>query len=135
MTSVVPDQKPPQTASGPQPSIAADPQKPVVFTPGKPAEVAEAKTGIDAKALDRDIHTAVSNIGPTPGIEVTEAPDGLLVTLMDERKFGMFAVGSAEPEPRTHPDHRRHRPTDRQASRQDRRARPHRRTTVPQQGL
>jgi chemotaxis protein MotB len=102
-----PDQKPPQTVSGPEktttggpePSIAADPQKLVVATPGTSAEIAQAKTAVDAKALDRDIHTAVSNIGPTPGIEVTEAPEGLLVTLMDERKFGMFAVGSAEPEP------------------------------------
>ncbi len=55
--------------------------------------------GIGAKTLGRDIQAAVGNIGPTPGIEVTAAPEGLLVTLMDERKFGMFAVGSAEPEP------------------------------------
>ncbi len=60
----------------------------------KPADENQA-----AKTLDKEIHTAVGNIGPTPGIEVTAAPEGLLVTLMDEKKFGMFAVGSAEPEP------------------------------------
>lgn len=63
------------------------------------SEISESKEGVDAKALGRDIQTAVGNIGPTPGIEVSAAPEGLLVTLMDERKFGMFAVGSAEPEP------------------------------------
>ncbi len=60
---------------------------------------APPKEGQEAQALGRDIKAAVGNIGPTPGIEVTAAPEGLLVTLMDERKFGMFAVGSAEPEP------------------------------------
>ncbi|MCM5560414.1 MotB family protein [Pleomorphomonas sp. JP5] len=75
------------------------PDKPVAATSTEQSEAAKAKMGGDAKALDRDIHTAIGNIGPTPGIEVTAAPEGLLVTLMDERKFGMFAVGSAEPEP------------------------------------
>lgn len=90
------EQRPPQTASGPEQPVAALAETPA---PTASAEVAEIKTGVDAKALDRDIHTAIGNIGPTPGIEVTAAPEGLLVTLMDERKFGMFAVGSAEPEP------------------------------------
>ena len=99
VASAVSKQNPPETVGGSEPPSAVPSGKPVAVTPIKPAEGAEAKTGADAKALDRDIHTAVSNIGPTPGIEVTEAPEGLLVTLMDERKFGMFAVGSAEPEP------------------------------------
>jgi len=77
----------------------AGPEKPVADPSPARAEIAETKEGVDAKALDRDIQAAVGNIGPTPGIEVTAAPEGLLVTLMDERKFGMFAVGSAEPEP------------------------------------
>ncbi|WP_370674101.1 MotB family protein [Pleomorphomonas sp. PLEO] len=62
-------------------------------------EIAQTKSGADAKTLGHDIQAAVGNIGPTPGIEVSAAPEGLLVTLMDEQKFGMFAVGSAEPEP------------------------------------
>lgn len=102
-----PEQTPPLTVIGPEKAATANPEKPTTVAPEKsgvdkpstPAEVAQTKTGIDAKALDRDIHAAVGNIGPTPGIEVSEAPEGLLVTLMDERKFGMFAVGSAEPEP------------------------------------
>ncbi|PIP01190.1 MotB family protein [Pleomorphomonas carboxyditropha] len=76
-----------------------DSEKPVSAPPPASVVVAGTKGGADAKALGRDIQTAVGNIGPTPGIEVSAAPEGLLVTLMDERKFGMFAVGSAEPEP------------------------------------
>lgn len=83
----------------PEKSLSVTSDKPIASPPPAPADVAEAKTGVDAKTLDHDIQAAVGNIGPTPGIEVTAAPEGLLVTLMDERKFGMFAVGSAEPEP------------------------------------
>ena len=101
--STTPDPAPrPVTES--EKAVTASPEETTVIAPGKPsvttpAEVAQIKTGGDAEALDREIHTAIGNIGPTPGIEVTAAPEGLLVTLMDERKFGMFAVGSAEPEP------------------------------------
>ena len=88
-------------------SLGAPPEKPTAAGPEAPAtipsaariDVAQAKEGGDAKALGRDIQAAIGNIGPTPGIEVSAAPEGLLVTLMDEQKFGMFAVGSAEPEP------------------------------------
>ncbi|PKR90683.1 hypothetical protein CXZ10_04805 [Pleomorphomonas diazotrophica] len=101
-----PEPTPPSVAIEPDKANGAQPEKPL-FAPDKPigspapapAKVAEAKTGVDATTLDHDIQAAVGNIGPTPGIEVTAAPEGLLVTLMDERKFGMFAVGSAEPEP------------------------------------
>lgn len=74
-------------------------EKQVEGQPSTGVEAVTPKDGLEAKALGRDIQAAVGNIGPTPGIEVTAAPEGLLVTLMDERKFGMFAVGSAEPEP------------------------------------
>ena len=93
--------------SAPTP-IVAELEKPATAGPEIPAtspstahanDVAQIKDSVDAKALSRDIQAAVGNIGPTPGIEVTAAPEGLLVTLMDEQKFGMFAVGSAEPEP------------------------------------
>lgn len=87
--------------------LGAPPQQPTAAGPGTPAtvpsaarvDVAQVKEGGDAKELGRDIQAAIGNIGPTPGIEVSAAPEGLLVTLMDEQKFGMFAVGSAEPEP------------------------------------
>ena len=82
-------------------------EKPAIANPATPGtvpsatrvDVAQTKEGVDAKTLGRDIQAAVGNIGPTPGIEVSASPEGLLVTLMDEQKFGMFAVGSAEPEP------------------------------------
>lgn len=105
VTSVVSEQTPPLPASEAEKTASVGPEKPITVAPEKPAaapnptEIARTGTGDDANALDRDIHAAIGNIGPTPGIEVTEAPEGLLVTLMDERKFGMFAVGSAEPEP------------------------------------
>lgn len=88
----------PAAAALEKPADAA-PETPVVDPSPARAEIARTQEGAEATALDRDIQAAVGNIGPTPGIEVTAAPEGLLVTLMDERKFGMFAVGSAEPEP------------------------------------
>lgn len=88
-------------------STAGKPDAPVAIAVEKPAADPAPdrlappvnKETVDAKTLARDIKAAVGNIGPTPGIEVSAAPEGLLVTLMDERKFGMFAVGSAEPDP------------------------------------
>lgn len=108
--------EPPQPPTGnPEKSVASEPVKPASAQPEHILVSGEQKADVtltsartdsvampgdaDAKALDGDIKTAVGNIGPTPGIEVTATPEGLLVTLMDERKFGMFAVGSAEPEP------------------------------------
>ncbi|MBS1180743.1 MAG: MotB family protein [Proteobacteria bacterium] len=94
-----PDQAPPPAAGKAEEPTTASPVKPAVDPAAGRVETARTEKGVDAKMLDRDIHAAVGNIGPTPGIEVTAAPEGLLVTLMDERKFGMFAVGSAEPDP------------------------------------
>lgn len=102
-----PEQTPPAavTASdapavvGPEKPAAVEAQKSLASPAPAQPEVTPTKEGADAKTLSHDIAAAVGNIGPTPGIEVTAAPEGLLVTLMDERKFGMFAIGSAEPEP------------------------------------
>lgn len=102
-----PDQTPPAAMTGQEKQATAEPDKPAAKEAEKPAAnpslasagSPQAKEGADAKTLGQDIQAAVGNIGPTPGIEVTAAPEGLLVTLMDERKFGMFAVGSAEPDP------------------------------------
>ncbi|WP_026790468.1 MotB family protein [Pleomorphomonas oryzae] len=101
-----PEQTPPAAANGQEKQaiaedkpVAKEAEKSVAGASLASAEPIQARQGADAKTLGNDIQAAVGNIGPTPGIEVTAAPEGLLVTLMDERKFGMFAVGSAEPEP------------------------------------
>lgn len=63
----------------------------------------------DAKAvarrvdeLRRDIADALRDLGDVamPSIEVTREPEGLLLSLTDDTDFGMFAIASAEPEPR-----------------------------------
>ncbi|NJO23208.1 MAG: MotB family protein [Sphingomonadales bacterium] len=63
-------------------------------------EAAEAGK-LEAGKLEREIKQAVDQlaIGSMPGIEVTVAEDGLLISLTDKFDFGMFAIASAEPRP------------------------------------
>jgi chemotaxis protein MotB len=63
-------------------------------------EAAEAGK-LEAGTLEREIKQAVDQlaIGSMPGIEVTVAEDGLLISLTDKFDFGMFAIASAEPRP------------------------------------
>jgi chemotaxis protein MotB len=39
--------------------------------------------------------------GSGPQIEVQSTSEGILISLTDDRNFSMFAIGSAEPEPKT----------------------------------
>jgi len=53
-----------------------------------------------AEGLQAAIRAALAS-GPKPGpvVEVQRTDDGLLVSLTDAADFGMFAIGSAEPQP------------------------------------
>ena len=59
------------------------------------SEAAKLKADI-GKALNDSAHSQGH-----PQIEVQETRDGILVSLTDDSKFSMFAVGSAEPQPAT----------------------------------
>lgn len=54
----------------------------------------------ESKILESEIKQALTGIAESyPEIEVKLTPDGVLVSVIDDADFGMFAVGSAEPRP------------------------------------
>jgi chemotaxis protein MotB len=55
----------------------------------------------DAAQLQAALRKAVAEAlpGASPNVEVTEGPDGVLISLTDDQAFGMFAIASAEPRP------------------------------------
>jgi chemotaxis protein MotB len=67
----------------------------------KPAADTAANAAADpAAALEAAVRAAVAN-GPHPGpaVAVERTDEGLLISLTDSATFGMFAIGSAEPQP------------------------------------
>jgi chemotaxis protein MotB len=103
---------PPAAEAGPAPAAASDAAaeprpsdqkrdatKTAPATP--PAQTAQTtQTGqAETRELGRRIEAAVKQILPAPGVQVAETSEGMLVTLMDDADFGMFAIGSAEPQP------------------------------------
>lgn len=80
--------------AGPATMSAADAQA------AKANEVAAQKQAEEAQRLQSEIKAMAAEAKtPIPDIEVTNTPEGLLVSLMDDAKFGMFSVGSAKPRP------------------------------------
>jgi chemotaxis protein MotB len=73
--------------------------------PGKgPASEASPPHSSEARRLKADILHALSagtQVPIEPRIEVEETPEGILVSLTDDAKFSMFAIGSAKPTPET----------------------------------
>jgi chemotaxis protein MotB len=55
----------------------------------------------DAAQLQAALRKAVAEALPaaSPNVEVTEGPEGVLISLTDDQAFGMFAIASAEPRP------------------------------------
>ncbi len=85
-----------QTApAGPATLSAADAQAAKAVDDAAAKKQAEEVQRLQAeiKAMTAEAKT------PIPDIEVTNTPEGLLVSLMDDAKFGMFSVGSAKPRP------------------------------------
>jgi len=65
------------------------------------SESRDAQAGPAVRQLQAAIADALSDIkaGSGPVAEVRQVEEGLLVSLTDDARFGMFAVGSAEPRP------------------------------------
>lgn len=87
---------------------AATPQQDVAMATPPAADTKRTAQGGSAEAgkleagkLEKEIKQALDQlaIGAVPGIEVTVAEDGLLISLTDKFDFGMFAIASAEPRP------------------------------------
>ncbi len=76
-----------------------EPQADEMPETGGPTADQQAGQGPEAQELKRKIEAAIESIKPAPGVQVTQSAEGLLVTLMDDADFGMFAIGSAEPQP------------------------------------
>lgn len=68
-------------------------------TPAAAVPQATQAAQAETRELGRRIAAAIQPITPAPGVQVAETAEGVLVTLMDDTDFGMFAVGSAEPQP------------------------------------
>lgn len=86
------------TASEPRPDA-----RPAGQNPGQGVAQAQPSPQVPAQAetreLGRQIQAAIAPISPAPGVQVAQTGEGVLVTLMDDANFGMFAIGSAEPQP------------------------------------
>lgn len=76
------------------------------------AESGSAKSGSDKSGSDKSgesseaarLQAAIAAVlgpeaGPRPQVEVRRTDEGVLVSLTDDVNFGMFAIGSAEPQP------------------------------------
>jgi chemotaxis protein MotB len=69
----------------------------------KPAQNATAQDDKEVRDLEADLSKALGAIAPQkkPNIEVKRVSEGVLISLTDDFKFGMFALSSAEPLPDT----------------------------------
>ncbi|MGO8798183.1 MAG: MotB family protein [Roseiarcus sp.] len=92
---------PPVAEAAPQP--AANPAEPPP-APASPPEAERAPAASpDAARLQSELAKelrAETHAQPAPGIEVRQTAEGTLISLTDEINFGMFASGSAEPQPK-----------------------------------
>lgn len=82
-----------QPAGAEHPPASAAAPEPTAKLPGA-AEAAKIQNEL-AKELRAETHAQ-----PAPGIEVEATSEGILISLTDEFNFGMFAVGSSEPQPK-----------------------------------
>jgi chemotaxis protein MotB len=90
----------PEVKQADQTAMASAEPKVETFSNGKPDPVAESLTGeANAERLEGKIAAAIADLDPAPGVEVTSTSEGVLVSIMDENDFGMFAIGSAQPQP------------------------------------
>jgi chemotaxis protein MotB len=109
-----------QTASPPQESrqeaaaiaaLSAPPTVSLPMTPRSAAEaVATARAGLERMQANDGVARAIASAiadgkaarpGGAPEVEVRQTDEGVLISLTDNVNFGMFAIGSAEPQPET----------------------------------
>lgn len=103
--------KTPVAAESKVPEKAETPAKPPVsksnaasqpqVSQGKDAKDTKGASVPDAaQTVEREIRMALAS-GSTegPSVEVKMAPEGLLVSVVDQANYGMFKIGSAEPRP------------------------------------
>jgi chemotaxis protein MotB len=83
-----------------RPASAGAETKPVEDKPAAIAPAAAETRPVVAGSLQAAIRAALAS-DPTPGpvVEVRQTDEGVLVSLTDAANFGMFAIGSAEPQP------------------------------------
>lgn len=86
----------------PDPSDVADAMAEALPAAAEASLVAEAKQAqAEVSELKQDIGEQLAGISPEnrPSIDVERVSDGLLISLTDDFRFGMFASSSAEPSP------------------------------------
>jgi chemotaxis protein MotB len=83
------------------PQSSSEAQTPAVEAGKESDQRSAAQAQVTLKQLQAAIGETLSDVkdGTGPAVEVRQVDEGLLVSLTDNAKFGMFAVGSAEPRP------------------------------------
>ena len=71
-----------------------------VLTEEAPSEAEVAAAALRAE-IARQIDTELPQLADQPLLEVRATPEGMLISLTDAADFGMFAIGSAEPRPKS----------------------------------
>lgn len=84
----------------PKPGAKPAPTEAVVLDKPAPSNAQGKQAAAEAGMLKKQIAEALSSAGldQGPGLEVRAVDEGILISLTDDLNFGMFAVGSAEPQ-------------------------------------
>jgi chemotaxis protein MotB len=95
-----------EPAAAAQPAEAEHPPVAAAAEAAKPqgsAEAAKLQAASEAAKLQnellKELHAEI-HAQPAPGVEVQATSEGILISLTDEFNFGMFAIGSSEPQPK-----------------------------------
>jgi chemotaxis protein MotB len=90
-------------AKTPSPAQAQDAGSPAPATPYPPAPDAAEARQTAASDLLADLKKRLAGEAKAmqgPGLDVQATEEGILISLTDRQNFSMFAIGSAEPQPR-----------------------------------
>jgi chemotaxis protein MotB len=85
-------------AERPAAAAAAEAAKPPVAAEAAKLQAVSEAAKLQGELL-KELHAEI-HAQPAPGIEVQATSEGILISLTDEFNFGMFAVGSSEPQPK-----------------------------------
>lgn len=69
--------------------------------PEESPDAAKARVVAQVSQIEREVKATVEQVlsGSVPNIEVSNTDEGILISITDDLDFGMFALGSAEPQP------------------------------------